>query len=774
MRLAWMIAALLLIPPATGRAADPGRDAAGRIPDARFALGGPVGDMLGAVTHNWLLPAPAANPAILAMFRDRDRPPYRDLLPWSGEFAGKYLTGGTEVLRLTGEPELKRHLARFVAEFIACQDADGYLGPFPQGHRLTGTAPNVDGKMGGTWDAWGHYHALLGLLRYSELTGDQAALAAATRIGDLLGDRFLGDRRPRLVDTGSTEMNLAPAHGLLLLHRRTGTARYRDLAGQLIAEFAATDPQGQPLAGDYLRRGLAGEPFYKTPKPRWESLHPLMALPEWHRATGDPAHRAAFESIWWSIAELDRHNNGGFSSGEQAQGNPYHPGAIETCCTVAWLATGVELLGLTADPVVADELELATLNSALGWFAPNGRWCTYNTPMDGVRKATIHDIGFQCRPGSPELSCCSVNAARGLGLVGDWAVRRDPAGLFLNWYGPGTIDAPLDGGNRVKLTQETDYPAGNQVILRVDPAQTPGLQPPPPDPALVAPDDGPAQRRTPQGHRPRPLSVPRPRVAPRRPGRPGVRLRPPVLGRRARLRRQGLDLPRPAPPGLRPPLQPRRRPRSSRPRRRRPDPQPGRLPAEPRAGPARPRRGLDAHRPAHPPLRLRPRRRRRLGLPDLARRCPRRPHAVPPSRPRPDRSGRGGRAAWSERGALIDGRDRLEASRPARRTCNPAAMSSPRCRPSTGGDSRCLERGLMRHLRCVAWRNTRPRLTSGQNRPTFRVVEFRTRRISESGRSWKDKSDGLELIEAIASSSSPAVPIFSSFEGREAADDPPG
>ena len=46
--------------------------------------------------------------------------------------------------------------------------------------------------------------------------------------------------------------------------------------------------------------------------------------------------RKAFENLWWSICKLDRHNNGGFSSGEQAQGNPYHPGAIETCCTVAW------------------------------------------------------------------------------------------------------------------------------------------------------------------------------------------------------------------------------------------------------------------------------------------------------------------------------------------------------------------------------------------------------------------------------------------------------
>jgi DUF1680 family protein len=445
--------------------------AAVRVADARFTLEGPVADYLKGVSANWLYGAPDANPAMLAMFADRDRTPARDLLPWSGEFAGKYLTGATQVLRITGDPELRRRLESFVRTLVSLQDADGYLGPFPRGHRLTGQAPNVGPKGGPTWDAWGHYHIMLGLLVWNEETGDPAALAAAKRIGDLFCDRFLGARRPRLVDTGSTEMNLAPAHGLCVLYKQTRTRKYLDLALQLVDEFAAAGTDGKPLAGDYLRQGLAGKPFYQTPKPRWESLHPILALAELYRITGDARYRTAFESLWWSIAELDRHNNGGFSSGEQAQGNPYHPGAIETCCTIAWLAMTVEMLGLTGNSIVADELELSTLNSGLGMFTPTGRWSTYNTPMDGVRAANFHEINFQCRPGSPELNCCSVNAARGLGLIGEWAVVRDKDGLFVNWYGPGTIKAGLASGGTVTLTEETDYPRSGLVRIRVTPDQ---------------------------------------------------------------------------------------------------------------------------------------------------------------------------------------------------------------------------------------------------------------------------------------------------------------
>ncbi|MDP6505835.1 MAG: hypothetical protein QF886_19595, partial [Planctomycetota bacterium] len=47
-----------------------------------------LGDYLDGVTHQWLLVAPHANSGMLEMFRDRDRLPIRNLVPWAGEFAG--------------------------------------------------------------------------------------------------------------------------------------------------------------------------------------------------------------------------------------------------------------------------------------------------------------------------------------------------------------------------------------------------------------------------------------------------------------------------------------------------------------------------------------------------------------------------------------------------------------------------------------------------------------------------------------------------------------
>ena len=58
-------------------------------PQAEFAFQGVVSERMAANVRHWLLPAPDANPAMLQIFRDRDRLPSRDLVPWAGEFAGK-------------------------------------------------------------------------------------------------------------------------------------------------------------------------------------------------------------------------------------------------------------------------------------------------------------------------------------------------------------------------------------------------------------------------------------------------------------------------------------------------------------------------------------------------------------------------------------------------------------------------------------------------------------------------------------------------------------
>lgn len=420
---------------------------------AEYDFGGFVGDRLRANVRNWLLTAPAANPAMLQMFRDRDRAPARDLVPWAGEFAGKYLISGVEGLRLTNDGELRAHLGRFVGDLVATQGPDGYLGPFGKDRRMTGK---------GLWDLWGQYHCMLGLLLWHRQTGDPAALAACRAAADLFCRTFL-DEGQRVVQAGSEEMNESAIHVFCLLFEETGEGRYLRMAREIERDWQ------MPPSGDYLRSALAGKAFYQCPKPRWESLPGIQAMAELYFITGADTYRQAFERTWWSIAEFDRHNTGGFSSGEQATGNPYDPRAIETCCTIAWSALTVDRLRLSGDARAADELEWSFYNAVLGAQNAAGAWWTYNTPMDGERKASAHEIVFQARAGSPELNCCSVNGPRGLGMLSDWALMSGRDAIVVNYYGPGRFTARTPAGGRVQLEQATDYPRGGRIALKLAP-----------------------------------------------------------------------------------------------------------------------------------------------------------------------------------------------------------------------------------------------------------------------------------------------------------------
>jgi uncharacterized protein len=422
-----------------------------KLPAATYDFGAAVDSRIKANKNHWLLTAPLANPAMLHIFRDRDRTPLRDLVPWAGEFAGKYLTSAVLSLRMTTDVTLSPFLKQFVRDLIATQRDDGYFGAFPASEGMIGK---------GRWDLWGQYHVMLGLLLWHKETGNRAALAACRRCADLFCRTFL-DGGKRVADAGSEEMNQSCIHIFTLLYQETGALRYLQLVREIEKDWET------PTSGDYVRTALEGKAFFETPKPRWESLHSIQAIAELYFITGEAKYRQAFEQIWNSIRVGDRHNTGGFSSGEQATGNPYDPRPIETCCTVAWMALTLDYLRLTGDSQAADELELSTWNATLGAQNASGRWWTYDTPMDGERKASAHDIVFQARAGSPELNCCSVNGPRSLGMLSEWAMMQSADGVTLNYYGASFITAVLSSGNVVMWDQQTNYPIDGRISLTI-------------------------------------------------------------------------------------------------------------------------------------------------------------------------------------------------------------------------------------------------------------------------------------------------------------------
>ncbi len=415
------------------------------------------------IISNWLLGLRESNPALIDMFAFDDDAAVRDKLSWSGEFPGKYITSCCFIYRLTGSKKLLGYTVRVADELISYQKENGYLGVWGKDYQLNGYGRFVS-KDGyevrlDTWDAWSHYHVMYGLIMLSDITGDRKYFDSAERIASLFCEKFYTENGLRLGETGCLFANMAPMHVMALLYNRTKKRKYLDFA------LEAEKDLSHPDCIDFINNSLAGKEFYECRNvPRWEYIHSVEALAELYYATNDEKYKNVLLQIWNSIQKTDVHNTGAFSTFEQAMGTPYITWrAIETCCVVAHTALTVDVLELTGDVKAADQLEKALYNTTMGSFNPTGRWATYNTPMMGCKRSHYHEIEFQCKPGAPELNCCSVNAPRPLGTVSEWAYLTDGKALYVNYYGNSKVSF---GG--LELTQRTVYPYGDTVNITAD------------------------------------------------------------------------------------------------------------------------------------------------------------------------------------------------------------------------------------------------------------------------------------------------------------------
>lgn len=406
------------------------------------------------IAQRFLIGIAETNPAVLSIFKDRDVKPYRDLLAWQGEFAGKYLTSAYYVYKQTNNAQLRSYALDFIEKLLAYQSEDGYLGCYSEETRFTGALPQTPQNIPWTWDCWAHYHISFSLILWYNETGNVKYLSAAEKIADLLTATFYNGKKT-IVSTGNAQMNLAVYHSFALLYNLTKKEKYLDFALETEKDMSSDG------AGDWLNFALNEKDFYTCPCPRWESLHVIMGFFEMYKATGDEKYRKALINTAKSILSTDVHNTGGFSTKEQAIGNPYVNGVIETCCVVAFNALAVYAYMLSGDISLVDFLERSHYNATLGSISPSGAWSTYDTPMEGEKYANFHFNDFQSRPGSPMLNCCSVNFGRGAAQISDWAVVLKGDGIYLNAF-----EKAVYRFDENELSVDGNYPCENKVRIR--------------------------------------------------------------------------------------------------------------------------------------------------------------------------------------------------------------------------------------------------------------------------------------------------------------------
>jgi uncharacterized protein len=374
--------------------------------------------------------------------------------PWIGEHVGKWLHAATLAWAYTGDPALRQKLDAVAADLVKAQEPDGYLGTYVPDKRF-GLYREAD------WDVWSHKYNLMGLLTYYQYTGNEPALEACRKMGDLLIATFPAKRS---IIAAGTHVGMAATSVLepvVLLYRVTGEERYLDFARYIVKAW--DEPNGPKI----IQALLNAKQVNKTANGKaYEMLSNLVGLCELARATGDASLLTAVLNAWQDIVDSRLYVTGSASAGEHFQGDhvlPNQPGAhiCETCVTTTWIQLNLQLLRLTGEARFGNELERTFYNHLAAAQHPAGAdWCYY-TALEGKK------------PYDPGINCCHSSGPRGMALAPQAAflkIRQDgDDGLAVSTFE--TSRAVLEiGGQTVRAEQRSEFPrrAGSALTFRMD------------------------------------------------------------------------------------------------------------------------------------------------------------------------------------------------------------------------------------------------------------------------------------------------------------------
>ena len=379
---------------------------------------------------------------------------------WQTEFWGKWFTSAAAACEYAGIAGWRERLLESGRRLLATQSADGYIGNYARGSRLSG------------WDVWGRKYTLLGLLADFELTRDPEALTGARRLADLTL-REIGPMSTDIVSLGLYRGMAASSilQPVILLYRSTGDRRYLDFGEYIVRRWSSS--RGPQL----VEKALAGVPVGKRfpPPEEWwtwengEKAYEMMScyagLLELYRATGwAPAVNAALQTAA-SIRDTEINVAGSGSSmecwyGGKALQAEVRPRSMETCVAVSWMQFCASLLRITGDPRFADEIEKTLYNAVLGAMTRDGSSFAQYSSLEGVRALGEN----HCNMG---LNCCVANGPRGMMLAPAVAVMQGAKGPVVNLYSEGEWNLGSSGG----LVIKTDYPRSRAVEIETRPKQ---------------------------------------------------------------------------------------------------------------------------------------------------------------------------------------------------------------------------------------------------------------------------------------------------------------
>jgi DUF1680 family protein len=361
-----------------------------------------------------------------------------------------WLKGYGDLGYLLKDAGMRREAERWLEQAFRSQDRDGYFGP----------ADNRDAD-----DLWPNMVMLAALRSYHEATGDARVLTLMSRYfryeSGLPVERLLPGSWQKLRGGENLE-------SVYWLYNRTGEGSLLDLAKRL---FERTSDWTSPILNPSRDRDWTESGFYHGVNIAMGFRYPAV----YSQQTGDPGLVVAAERNYRQVMDrYGRQPGGMFGADENIRPGRDDPRqAAETCTMVEFMASFESLLGITGQSVWADRAEEVAYNSLPASMTPDLKGLHYLTAANLISCDSSGDHDFQ-NAGTlvsydpRNYRCCQHNVAFGWPYFAEhlWMATADN-GLAATLYAPSAVRARVAKGGEVSLSEETDYPFGDDIRLTV-------------------------------------------------------------------------------------------------------------------------------------------------------------------------------------------------------------------------------------------------------------------------------------------------------------------
>ena len=377
----------------------------------------------------------------------------------------KVMEGAAYSLRVHPETMMRLYLDKLITIMNAAQWDDGYLFTFysvpkKQPEKLWTNIQSIHEQY-----CVGHMYEAAAA--HYQLTDDRSFLNIATENADLICKTF--NTGERTDPPGHQEIEI----GLCKLYRVTGDEKYLDQAKFFLDQRGRKGRRGpngdRGLYGKYSQDHIPVTEQTKAVGHSVRAAYLYTGMADVAALTGNMEYVEAIDTIWKDVVGTKLYVTGGIGAagGHEGFGGAYElpnmTAYCETCASIANILWNHRMFLMHGDAKYMDVLERVLYNAALSGISMKGDRFFYPNPLESTGQHA-RSPWFGC-------ACCPSNVARFIPSVPGYAYAHKNNDVYVNLFvsGDATIETT---NNKVKLTQQTQYPWKSAVNISVEPEKS--------------------------------------------------------------------------------------------------------------------------------------------------------------------------------------------------------------------------------------------------------------------------------------------------------------